>query len=276
MSLLAAAVVTLPAVAHNSQGDHTANAPSSAGAETNFRFEVLSIRPIPRGPSLGIEKPAPNGFSTKASLWQLLEFAYGPPHPTSPPSTTVEARNLPSWIGDTYAIDARVSQADLKAWQHQDANSNLLRSALRAALKERCKLALHTEPAQRQMLELVIGKRGPRLKAAAPGATLPVGARLQSGGVMTPINNRGADGWNFHGATMLDLVQFLNTVSPAVPVRDRTGLTGRYDFTLRLVQGTAEEPYPPPYVDNLGLQLKPGKENRPILVIDHMDRPTQN
>jgi uncharacterized protein (TIGR03435 family) len=275
LPLVAAAVVGLCAVAQNSQGDHTDKARSSAEPEKGFKFEVFAIKPTsPDGPA-GSLNPTPNGFTTKFNLSQAVVFAYGPPVPPSMWGT-VELRNQPSWFVERYAFDARVSQSELNAWQHQNANHDLLRSALRAALKERCKLALHEEPAQRRMIELVLTKRGPRLKAADPNATPPQGTRLESGGIQTFING-GREGWNFHGATMLDLAYFLSLISPPVPVRDRTGLTGRYDFSLRRDPGVSNadllDSLP---LGDLGLQLKPGRENRPILVLDHVERPIPN
>jgi uncharacterized protein (TIGR03435 family) len=94
---------------------------------------------------------------------------------------------------------------------------------------------------------------------------------------MTPIDN-GRGGWTFHRATMQDLAHFLGN-GLGSPVRDRTGLTGRYDFPARRVPAADEGPLlsPDSYsLDVLGLQLRSGKENMPILVIDHAERPTQN
>jgi uncharacterized protein (TIGR03435 family) len=281
MPLLAAAFVTFSAVAQNSQGDYSAKNRSSGEAANEFKFEVLSIKPIQRVPDIGITNPTPNGFSAKVQLHQVVLLAYGPPYPILRPDFLFsELRNLPNWSGEVYAFDARVSQADLKAWQSQGKNHDLLRSALRAALKERFKLALHEEPAQRPMFELVIAKGGPRLKArlkaAAPDVVLPKGVRLASGGVMTGFGPRGADGWNFYGATMEDLAYRLTGTFFDGPVRDRTGLTGRYDFSVRRVDTPGEDRgYTYDFAD-LGLQLKRGKENRPILVIDHVERPTPN
>ena len=75
---------------------------------------------------------------------------------------------------------------------------------------------------------------------------------------------------------MEDLAWFLARLG--IPVRDRTGLNGRYDFVLQEIdqpergEGGAYS-YP---VDHLGLKLKRGKESRPIWIIDHMEKPTAN
>jgi uncharacterized protein (TIGR03435 family) len=277
ISLLATAIVTFSAVAQTSQGDRAARSPSGAAPENEFKFEVLSIKPTQRGPSVGISAPKANGFSATALFQQVVLFAYGLPCPISLPfCAPTEIRNQPGWFAEPYAFDARVSQADLKAWQNQGKNFDLLRSALRAALKERCKLILHKEPKQQPTIQLVSAKPSPRLKAADPGAPLPAGVKLEDGGVMTFINN-GSEGWIFHGATMQDLTRFLSLISPAVPVRDRTGLTGHYDFTLRRdPAATNAELLESLPIGDLGLKLKPGTEDRPILVLDHVERPAAN
>jgi len=128
------------------------------------------------------------------------------------------------------------------------------------------------------MYELVVAKRGPRLKPAAPDAILPVGPKLPSGGVMTVTGPGVKYGWDFYGATMADLANVLTGFMYQFdgPVRDRKGLTGRYDFHLARADTPGENMGSTVSVSDLGLELKRGTENRPILVIDHVERPTSN
>ena len=72
------------------------------------------------------------------------------------------------------------------------------------------------------------------------------------------------------------------------PVEERTGLTKKYDFVLK--KGDNEAPATgqegPPASDPdlvnlwelgaLGLELKPVKVKSEIVVIDHIERPTEN
>jgi len=143
-------------------------------------------------------------------------------------------------------------------------------------LEERFKLAVHQEPAKRTIFELVVGKRGPRLKSADLKAPLPDGVKLESGGVMTGIGPRGQNGMNFHAATMADLAGTMLQIFFDGPVRDRTGLTGRYDFQVMRVPTPGENHGFTYDVASLGLNLKRGMEDRPILVIDHIEKPTPN
>jgi uncharacterized protein (TIGR03435 family) len=241
------------------------------------KFEVLSIRPArPGAPLSGSDRPTPNGYRATLSVWQTIMLAY-----TNDDIVTwgaTQMKNTPNWLGDFYDIDARVSQSDLQAWQHQSHQQELLRSAMRAALRDRFKLAIHEEPSQAATLELIVDKSGPRLKPSAPGATLPTGMKLPSGGVGVGERVGTRTVWHYYSATMGDLVQFLKIISNRRSVYDKTGLTGSYDFTLQQVSEPARgddaiDNFP---IVHLGLKLRTGKESRPILVIDHIEKPSAN
>jgi uncharacterized protein (TIGR03435 family) len=64
---------------------------------------------------------------------------------------------------------------------------------------------------------------------------------------------------------------------------DKTGLHGRYDFLLKWTPGDAPptDPNAPPGLftatqEQLGIKLMPVKIPTDVLVIDHVDRPSQN
>jgi len=250
-------------------------APAAGGKE--FRFEAVSMRHMNFEMGVAMSTgPSPSGYVSRMSLWQLIMVAYSSEEPFNWGSFDV--RNAPKWIGDFYDIRARVSQSDLKAWQNQGKGHELLRSALRAVLKDRCKLAIHEEPSKARVWELVVKKGGPRLKASDPNSVPPDGAKRPSGAVWVGEEENGRQVENFYRSGMQDLADFLSIITRGrPPVRDKTGLTGRYDFTFRqvaLVPGD-DRVYSYP-VGHLGLQIKAGFENRPILVIDHIEKPTPN
>jgi uncharacterized protein (TIGR03435 family) len=189
---------------------------------------------------------------------------------------SVEILNTPKWIGDFYDIKGRVSPSDLQAWQHQTKEHELLRSALRAALQERCKLIIKEQPAKGDIFALLVGKRGVRLKPASTAAP-PAGIKLASGGTMVQIVDKDTQIKKFYGATIQDLADFLCIMSGRTPVRDQTGLAGRYDFTIRQTPPLPDENHVYSYaVDHLGLQVKPASESRPALVIQHIEKPSAN
>jgi uncharacterized protein (TIGR03435 family) len=272
MTLTGTALLSVPAAAQN--GGH------GAGKAREFKFEVLSIRPIQPGAPLSINTdPSPSGFVARLSIWQTIMLAYAPG--TSANWGTTQIRNSPSWSGEFYDINARVADADLKAWQSQNKQHELLRSAMRSALGERCKLAIHEEPSEAPDFELAIGKHGVRLAAAAPGFdapgfSVPNKMKLKSGGVMSQTVVNGKQVKHFYGATVDDLASFLVPLARGAPIYDKTGLTGRYDFVFREVVPISTDPLDRYPVDQLGLELKRGTESRPVLVIDHIERPTAN
>ncbi len=194
-------------------------------------------------------------FNAMCLTRQAILIAYGPDS-NSANWSSIEILKTPAWIDDFYDIRARVSDTDLKAWQSQSSDHELLHSALRAALKERCNLAIHEQPSKAATFDLVIAKHGPRLKATSPEAAVPGGKKLPGGGVML-VHADSMPAKAFYGATLQDLVDFLSTVSTKIPVRDKTNLLGRYDFTLLQIPTAPNEDrvfnYP---VDRLGLQIK--------------------
>jgi uncharacterized protein (TIGR03435 family) len=239
-----------------------------------IRFEILSIRPTKPGPSGGNWGYTPGGFLWKARIWDALQLAFVG-EDTSQWNFTFIA-NTPNWTREeTYDFAARIAQADIKAWQAQK-HYELLRSALRNALRDRCKLAIHEEPVEQENWILTVGKGGAKLKPAPPHDAPTNSVKLLDGGYRTPFAPRSAS-WHFFGATMADLARFLSIAGR--PVRDKTGLTGRYDFSVEQVP----DPGPPGPdmvfnwpVNRLGLTLRAGKETGSKLVIDQIQRPSAN
>jgi uncharacterized protein (TIGR03435 family) len=219
--------------------------------------------------------PSPNGFRSQLSLWQAIMLAYSSPNYMEWPG--VEMRNAPPWIGTFYEFSGRVAPADVAEWQNQGSSHDLLRSALRAALEERCKLILHTQPSKRQIWELVVNKTGPHLRQSDMNGPPPDGGKLPSGAFRAVKQVNGKQVFTFYRATMQDLADYLSIVSKGIPVRDKTGLAGHYDFPLRQVElFEGDDPIQRYPVNDLGLSVKRGLESSAALVIDHIEKPTPN
>ena len=77
------------------------------------------------------------------------------------------------------------------------------------------------------------------------------------------------------GATLEMLVHLLSNTTSRTII-DRTGLTGRYDFQVPRLETPGENGGYTSSVSDLGLELKRGTENRPVLVIDHIEKPIPN
>lgn len=271
-----------PAAAQSSHAAHSSPIGNDAQTQKVLRFEVISIKPerfvVP--PAVQLD-PTPNGFTSTMTARQMIMFAYAPEDPflwmVGHGTTTIH--NVPPWLDDLYQINARVSDQDRAAWNHQSKEHELLRSAMQDLLRERYKLLLHEQPTQVSGYKLTVAKNGPRLTSASPGSTLPKGIPLPSGGIV--VGSRTVDHW--YSATMGDLAFFL-TRTTGRTVYDSTGLTGRFDFTLQQTEDPSialpsEDTFE--LVNNwpigqLGLQLKPGKVPAVMLIIDHIEKPTKN
>jgi uncharacterized protein (TIGR03435 family) len=104
-----------------------------------------------------------------------------------------------------------------------------------------------------------------------------------------PLYQRGDSrvGFDFvaYGCSMNNLTETL-AQQFSRPVVDKTGLKAKYDFTLhyhdtRLSDRSADDQDPTPPLDmaiqdQLGLKLEPGKGPIQLLVIDHIEKPSEN
>ncbi|GGH12595.1 TIGR03435 family protein [Silvibacterium dinghuense] len=248
-----------------------------------MRFEVTSIRPVRPGViGEGVNfNPSPTGFTANLTVWMMVAIAYAPDDNSW---ETFPILHMPKWMytPDWYTIRARVSEADEAAWRDQGPRHELLRAAMRDLLKTRCHLEAHTVPAEFTDYTLVVGPKGlTGMKPSDPKAPLPAGGiPFASGGEKKLEWSNGRTVVHFYGVQVAGLAEFLQQMSPSRQVHDRTGLTGRYDFTMTSAGNNPTHDrdleillWP---VKPLGLELKTGKYEGFKLVIDHMDKPTDN
>jgi uncharacterized protein (TIGR03435 family) len=149
---------------------------------------------------------------------------------------------------------------------------------LQALLAERFKLTLHGRTEQLPVYSLIVAKGGPKLHEVQqqPAMGLKMGF---DGGVMT-----------YGMATNMPRLAALLPMFLDRPVLDRTNLTGVYEFALR-VEIDAEPRLPEPgqvlmgfgmtpsifaAVEELGLKLVSEKGPVEIMVVDHIEGPTEN
>ncbi len=189
-----------PATGGATSAAQSATAATPSGARVppvikEVKFEVISIKPLKAdAPGVMTLAPTPTGYRTNMALWQMIKAAYVPGLLAEWENAPL--LNAPKWLyedgSNNYAIDARVSREDMEAWQHQGPKRELLRSALRALLKERCKLVIHTEPKEVPDYRLVIAGKKHTMMENAPDPKLTPTATLSSGGYMaiTKIEGR--------------------------------------------------------------------------------------
>ena len=102
--------------------------------------------------------------------------------------------------------------------------------------------------------------------------------------MMVPQDGRGAVA-QFYDTSMATLSPFLS-IFAGRPVQDKAGLTGRYDFSFKKPSPMgslnesqdASDPEPTVLsaVEELGLKLEAAKGSVETLVIDHVERPSEN
>jgi uncharacterized protein (TIGR03435 family) len=166
------------------------------------------------------------------------------------------------------------------------------RHMLQTLLAERFKLKAHWETRNGDAYDLVVAKAG-KLKStgAAPSAEelKYLSGRSTPRLYQAPIDFTVGKYFGFgsmyigHEATIADIAHLLNGMFKR-PVVDKTGLTGKYDFTIktyrvRLSEQEMDDPFPPvekAIQDELGLKLVPSQGMDKKLIIDHIEKPSEN
>ncbi len=159
---------------------------------------------------------------------------------------------------------------------------------VQALLADRFHLKTHWETQEGDVYNLVTKNRA-RLHESKGEPPSPDEAKNFGGHPIPPLYQRGdsRNGFDFvaHECPIETLVHVL-AGQFGRPVADKTGLTGKYDFVLRYY-GTRDSdredneanPLPPletAIQDQLGLKLEPAKGPVAVLVIDHLEKPSEN
>jgi uncharacterized protein (TIGR03435 family) len=193
-------------------------------------------------------------------LWEFMQMAYD-----------VRRYQIvaPDWVlniatRDRYDIVARASAP---------ASERELRAMLGPLLRQRFHLESHRETRVLPVYLLVVDKGGPKFKEGDGGES--------------SAGPDGAGGVRYTNQPMAALAGLLSGMpSTGRPVLDRTGLTGRYTFSVNLFdvpagsapadQKSAEFKSDTPAFtalrEQLGLKLVPDRASIEMLVVDHVDR----
>jgi uncharacterized protein (TIGR03435 family) len=174
----------------------------------------------------------------------------------------------PAWL-DTQRYDI-VGQADVEGVP----NLHQIQEMLQKLLESRFNIRFHPEKRELSIYAIIVAKSGPKLAKSASGSNgLPAQTGGGTGGeqIRTFTNNSMSD-------FALGMQAYLDK-----PVVDETGLTGIYDFVLKWTpdESNANELNAPPGIftavqEQLGLKLEPTRGPTDVLVIDHVERPSEN
>jgi uncharacterized protein (TIGR03435 family) len=141
------------------------------------------------------------------------------------------------------------------------------------SLTDRFKLKIHHETKDLAVYDLVVTKNGPKFTETTGDHPPEIGQ--ERGRSKVRASNR-------------DMANIIGIFSAGFdrPVLDKTGLTGRYDFTQEFTRNNPDlHPFDSPEADHsvfdaveqqLGLKLIAAKEPMDFIVIDSVQRPTEN
>lgn len=214
-----------------------------------------------------------------------------------------ELSHLPKWADtDHYSIEARATTGHVTKDQ--------MRLMMQSLLADRFHLAVHFENRELPVFELRLakaGKPGPKLVSHADGPPCDQPGRPPHEGLPGfPGNCRTLSAIDVPGNipstrlvmigerdASMDMIAGAFSMVPMGldrPILDKTGLTGRFDFTLEWARppkaaAVSDSPVPADPVgpsplealeEQLDLKVEATKASIPILVIDRVERPSEN
>jgi len=254
-------------------------------------LEVLSVKQVKDSGGFSNIQITPDGLSvTNSQLWLLIRVAFGAEF-----FSDGQIFGEPSWShSERYDIAGKVSDVDVGKLRNlnHDQERRMTQAMLQEVLVERFHMKFHQENRDAPIYVLVVAKGGPKLKETTPGDSYskgllgPAGSKVGAG-----FLNVGRDHISGQGLSLEELAKALSGANTGRVVIDKTGLRGKYDFTLNW---SPDQGVPPPGLDGgapasasgpsiftaiqeqLGLRLEPTKGPVKTLVIEHIERPSAN
>lgn len=227
-------------------------------------YEVATIKP-----------PAPVGFAMPLRMY--IQSAFGIP------VNSTGWVSGPEWINSArYVIQGKPPESIRIAMQTMNTQDRIKETRLmqQSLLADRFKLKAHFETREMPVYELVVAKGGPKLKENPDaGKGQAAVGRSTIRGIAVPVH------------VVADMLESVPDIGGRV-VADKTGLTGNYDFLLKWTSMDAAAPYGSSATavpsdpdgaslftaieEQLGLKLVLVKQPGQVLIIDHIERPTEN
>ncbi len=254
------------------------------------QYEVATVKPakddgvtpysfIPQGPSVF----AFHNFTLKS----ILAAAYGI-------RSTEQLEGVPKELGyERFNIEVKLSDAEVAAEQNLPFQEMATRRQLimQQVLTDRFHLKTSEVMKEVPVYELVLAKGGPKLKPTAmeddparPGEKKPVGrmgTQAKVGSMQTQAAPLSQLAISLGRLPELGLGDFVGSGRMVI---DKTGVKGFYDWTLTWspasASGAAVNPDAPGLFaaleEQLGMKLVPAKAPVQVLVVEHIERPSEN
>jgi uncharacterized protein (TIGR03435 family) len=250
----------------------TNGTPKMMAADARPRFEVATIKPSQSRDAGGSLKVNPSGLInlTNFPVMVVIQFSYNVPRH--------QISGGPSWL-ESERFDI-VGRPDIEG----SPNMSQVRTMLLNLLADRFQLSLHHEKKELAAYALTVAKGGPKLTEDTDNPS----------GLPTFLGRGGQQGRNVQNSTMAEFASDLRGSLGDRPVVDQTGLgSKRYDFILKWTPDApamngatgappaADNPDAPPDIftaiqQQLGLKLESTKAQADVIVIDHIEKPSEN
>lgn len=224
-------------------------------------FEVATVKPsLPGATALGIRPRAHNFQAKNATVYDLIHFAFD--------LQDRQMEGAPAWFrSDRFDINA---EADTPG----SPSDEQTKSMVRKLLAERFALKFHMIQKDFPVLALRFDKLPAAVTPAENPAASPNIIWRQSADAAEAV---------FQQLSMHDFCGVLMYYIPERQVVDETGISGRYDFVVRMppdtFQRTDQSEVAAAAIDGvkkLGFRLEAKHAQLEVIVIDHLDKPSAN
>jgi uncharacterized protein (TIGR03435 family) len=230
----------------------------------NPRFQVATIKPSTPEESRTTQIRGNRFATTDTSIVDLIKYAYG--------LHDEEIAGGPKWLA-TQKFDLMCDPETATR-----PSSDQFKKMVQDLLADRFHMATHRETRELSVFAIVPAKAGPKLHTTTSPPDGP------------PVVGYAPGQLAVGNATMADFAKFLQRFVTDRPVLDETGIAGKYDLTLRWTPDDSQPGASRQAEDNsgslpgfftaiqeqLGLKLQEEKHPAEVLVIDHIEMPSEN
>lgn len=246
-------------------------------------FDVVDVKPNTSGEALGTGDILPSGQfrAVNIPLREIIKFAFdlrdeaivGAPGWVDTEHYDIVGKAPPVGRQETFWRSTSAVQLMRFSYSWDDS----FRMMVQSLLADRFKLAYHRDQKQMNVYALVVARSGPRLDKAADTSGRPDCARMVGAQLRAEADCK--------NVSMADLAKAMQVFAPLYADRtvlDQTGLEGTWDLKLiwygklsadtdAVGMGMTEA-----LEKQLGLKLEGRKLPVPGIVIDHVERPSEN
>lgn len=239
----------------------TPDPPKNEADVKPLAWDVVSIKPHKQLESGGSLYVRPDGLEiNNLTIHSLMWSAFDV-------KSQDQFSGWPGWAdSDHYDVRAKVAPEDAERWHntHGHDGEEQYQRLIRQILEDRFALKAHIEKRELPVYELVVAKQGSKLKEHAPNTG--------------SISNYHPGKISAQATTITSLIVNLSGTVGRVVI-DKTGLSGTYDFELTWAPDYQPDAGPSIFTalqEQLGLKLQSARAPVDVVVIDHIEHPSEN